>query len=374
MKSGEPFTPGEVLVVSKGTRYEFEKSQLPEDASEEDLREHLTSKGSDYDTIRLRYDIHRQSLAEIVGTLTGIGAKPKIVRAQNYGQDDLEGKNFAISLGGDGTFLDLASNVTNGILTWGINTDPERSEGALLPTHAQNFERDLSRICKGEYQVMERSRIKVSFYNGEEEERVEADKYALNDILVAEKSPKASMYFMMSLDGGPFERQKNSGLIVTMGTGSTAWYLNAAKLYPEQVEKVLAIEREMYGEGLARKLADQLAPQYQGDRTELYDTILATIMTPPSDDEIQAITQRYMEGIPFDPESNEMRFWTREAIMNRVLANSKPSGSAKEMTIWSRGWNAYLVIDGNSEYEFPNGMKAVLETAEGKELKTVCFS
>lgn len=48
---------------------------------------------------------------------------------------------------------------------------------------------------------------------------------ALNDVFIAEAHAARTTYYELQIDDQPIRKQKSSGIIVSTGTGSTAWYV-----------------------------------------------------------------------------------------------------------------------------------------------------
>lgn len=46
-------------------------------------------------------------------------------------------------------------------------------------------------------------------------------------------------YYYMSIDDGPEEKQKSSGVTVCTGTGSTSWFFHINHILAEDVKKIL---------------------------------------------------------------------------------------------------------------------------------------
>lgn len=129
-----------------------------------------------------------------------------------------DGVDLVISVGGDGTFI-RASHFVKDTLILGINSEPEKSEGYLKSLKADELD-FLYEILEGRFNLIERQRIKV-ILNG-----VEVEKIALNDVYIGTSMQfHASRYFIDF--NGKKEEQRSSGVIVSTGTGSSAWYKSA---------------------------------------------------------------------------------------------------------------------------------------------------
>ena len=131
------FQPKNILILSKLSRYQFEKQQHAKDMSEDEFRKILENRGSDYTLIKYYHNVHKSVEEKIVHAIEKRGLQVKICQRTNYCDNLAEWADLIVTAGGDGTFLLGASKIKNRdkpII--GINTDPTRSEGHLcLPKH-----------------------------------------------------------------------------------------------------------------------------------------------------------------------------------------------------------------------------------------------
>ncbi|OXB66701.1 hypothetical protein ASZ78_013092, partial [Callipepla squamata] len=104
-------------------------------------------------------------------------------------------------------------------------------------------------------------------------------------------------YYEISVDDGPWEKQKSSGLNVCTGTGSKAWSYNINKVANQAVEEILNI---------AKKHGSFNMPL----NTEL----------------VQKVTNDYNDSLLYSPEEPKMFFSIREPIVNRVFSSSRQRG------------------------------------------------
>ncbi len=156
---------------------------------------------------------------------------------------DLQGFDFIISIGGDGTALSASHYLINKPLL-SVNSAPESSEGALTTLTLDKLKEKLVKISKGDFEVESLERIDV-YVNGKVQEPI-----AWNDIFFASvKAYHISKYIVNARIGGVTieEIQKSSGLIFATGAGSTAWYRSAGgKPFGPQEKVFKMIVREPY--------------------------------------------------------------------------------------------------------------------------------
>ncbi|KAM9841572.1 NAD kinase 2, mitochondrial [Aulostomus maculatus] len=382
-KSG--FKPGKVAVVTKTTRYEFEQQRYRyAGLSEEDLKQLLAMKGSSYSGLLERHNIHTNNVEHIVKSLRKEGIEVRVVKRGEYDKDVVQWADAIISAGGDGTMLLVASKVlSNDKPVVGVNTDPERSEGHLcLPVrYTHEFPEALKKLCRGEFRWLWRQRIRLHLEGTginptpvdlhEQQLSLEQHNQAhrittmesqqrtgtlhdsiskpsllpirsLNEIFIGESLSSRASYYEISVDDGPWEKQKSSGLSICTGTGSKAWSYNINKLAEQAVEEILKIGKYQTG-----------------------------LHIPLSREVIEKVTDEYNEALVFSPEDRRLFFSIREPIVNRVFSSSRQRGFASKVCVRSRCWDACMVVDGGTSFEFNDGAIATVSMSEEDQLRTV---
>ena len=131
------FRPQKAVILTKVSRYEFEKLRH-DSLTEKQLEQELTARGSNYAAIRHHHNIHKSLEVSVVEALERAGLETRVVkRNQEYTDELVRWADVIVTTGGDGTFLMGASKIFDrNKPVIGINTDPTRSEGHLcLPKH-----------------------------------------------------------------------------------------------------------------------------------------------------------------------------------------------------------------------------------------------
>uniref|UniRef100_A0A8D3AFG9 NAD kinase 2, mitochondrial n=1 Tax=Scophthalmus maximus TaxID=52904 RepID=A0A8D3AFG9_SCOMX len=250
----------------------------------------------------------------------------------------------------------------------GVNTDPERSEGHLcLPVrYTRAFPEALQKLCRGEFRWLWRQRIRLHLEGTGinptlldlHEQQLSLEQHcqahrittmdgqpgttpppsvpkpsllpvrSLNEIFIGESLSSRASYYEISVDDGPWEKQKSSGLSICTGTGSKAWSYNINKLTEQTVEEVLKIGTYV-------------------------------------------LTDEYNESLVFAPDDRRLFYSIREPIVNRVFSNSRQRGFASRVCVRSRCWDACMVVDGGTSFEFNDGAIATISMSEEDQLRTV---
>ncbi|KAG8599053.1 hypothetical protein GDO81_002861 [Engystomops pustulosus] len=339
----------------------------------------LALKGSSYNGLLQRHNIHSENVEHVVESLRNEGIDVRVVKRRDYDEETVRWADAIISAGGDGTMLLAASKVLDKSKpVIGVNTDPERSEGHLcLPVrYTHSFPEALHKLYRGEFRWQWRQRIRL-FLEGTginltpvdlHEQQLSLEQHskahsagghqeqtsatisgphllpirALNEVFIGESLSSRASYYEISVDDGPWEKQKSSGLNVCTGTGSKAWSYNINKMAPQTVEEILNIVKR-------HKIAN----------VTLNEGL------------IERVTNDYNESLIFNPEEQRMFFSVREPIANRVFSSSRQRGFTSKVSVRSRCWDACMVVDGGTSFEFNDGAIVTISMDGGDALCTV---
>jgi NAD+ kinase len=135
-------------------------------------------------------------------------------------QDDNFSADMAISIGGDGTFLQTASRVGDkNIPILGINTG---RLGFLADISPDKMEGTLDEISHHHYKVEERSVLHLI----SEEPELWKEPFALNEIAMMKHDSSSMISIHTTVNGAYLHTYQSDGLIVATPTGSTAYSLS----------------------------------------------------------------------------------------------------------------------------------------------------
>ncbi|XP_050316092.1 NAD kinase 2, mitochondrial isoform X2 [Anthonomus grandis grandis] len=363
-----------VLVVSKLSRFEFEKKKA-KTLTESKLIDKLRQRGTDIEKMIRHHDLHKKFEENVVNTFSNLGISVKVVNRYDYTADDVVKSDIIIPIGGDGTFLLAASMVNNNEKpVIGLNSDPNRSEGYLcLPKkYSTNIREVIERLHNGNFKWLMRSRIRTTLLVSGKDNFV--PKYmhdndfemfpkksaagtssidgakvlpflALNEVFMGETCSARVSHLQMRLNGSTENTNlKCSGVCVCTGTGSTSWHLSINRLPVQNVAELLRLIDIEATEG-----KDSLA------------TVLGDI---------------YNKNLIFDPADKRMAYTIRELISASVWPDPKgikSRGFAQKIEIKSNCFDASLVIDGGVSFSFNDGTTALLEIRPEDALRTVIF-
>lgn len=128
--------------------------------------------------------------------------------------------DFAISMGGDGTFLKTASRVGDkGIPILGINMG---RLGFLADVSPSDIEKSFNSLYEGNYSIEDRAVIKVET----DGEPFEGCEYALNDVAILKRDTASMISIRTCVDNEYLTTYMADGLVISTPTGSTAYSLS----------------------------------------------------------------------------------------------------------------------------------------------------
>ncbi len=158
------------------------------------------------------YDKHQETMEGVLRTLSLLG-----ITTDTLFRGDLKkvgSYDLVVTIGGDGTFLDVSHYLTDQLLL-GVNAAPLESTGALCRARLDNFLSLMIDLITGKLKprIVPRLQVKVG--------KKEIPYPALNEVLFAHQSPAGTSRYLISF-GKKTEEHKSSGIWVSTSIGSTA--------------------------------------------------------------------------------------------------------------------------------------------------------
>lgn len=202
-------TERKVVLVTRRTRLQELAARYQTLAQARFYLEHLGADFSDY----LREDeAYAHSLEDATGALHRWGRHQVIERAHLpnfiFGAQDI-----VVALGSDGLVANTMKYLDGQPLI-GLNPEPQRWDGLLLPFEASQLHALLPSVAQGRRDTRAVTMAEVSLSDGQ---RLRA----VNDLFIGARTHASALYEIES--GGTRELQSSSGLVVSTGLGSTAW-------------------------------------------------------------------------------------------------------------------------------------------------------
>ncbi|MGB7745873.1 MAG: sugar kinase [Verrucomicrobiia bacterium] len=198
-----------IVLVTRPTRVAELKRRFSTRMQAKFYVSHLGQDFSDYEREDDRY---ATAVREAQQTIDELGHAQVIDRSflTNY---VFGPKDIVVVLGQDGLVANTVKYL-NGQPVIGVNPDPVRWDGQLLPFQMRDLAKVLSEVIAHRRPTKAVTMAKATLNNGEV-------MYAVNDIFIGPRTHGSARY-NISIDGQT-NSQSSSGVIVSTGLGSTGW-------------------------------------------------------------------------------------------------------------------------------------------------------
>lgn len=205
----ERLTENKIVLIKRKTRLEDLIARYNTIAQAKFYIEHL---GSDFSDYILEDEKYKRVISKAHRQLETLGRVQIVDReyVPNYifGDDDI-----VVVIGQDGLVANTLKYLSKQLLI-GVNPDPARWDGVLLPFTVTDLRLITQEVFKGKRQVKEVSMAEAALNDGQ-------TIYAVNDLFIGQRTHVSSRYRIQS--GNRQEYQSSSGIIVSTGLGSTGW-------------------------------------------------------------------------------------------------------------------------------------------------------
>jgi NAD kinase len=159
------------------------------------------------------HDLYMKRINEAELILRSVGLFQRLERnflpSYQFGTDDL-----VVVVGQDGLVANTLKYL-NGQSVIGINPDPHRWDGKLLPFEAGDLDRVVNQTIQGRRELKSVTFAEATTNLGQR-------MLAVNDLFIGPKSHTSARYEIEW--AGQTELQSSSGIIVSTGFGSTGWF------------------------------------------------------------------------------------------------------------------------------------------------------
>lgn len=203
-------TENKIILVVRRTRLDELVARFNTLAQAQFYVEHLGADFSDYQAEHKNY---QKAVTAAETQLKALG------RVQILDRDFLPNFIFAeqdtvVVLGQDGLVANTVKYL-NGQLIVGVNPEPHRWEGVLLPFQVADLSKIIPEVFAHRCQIKEVTMAKATLNNGQ-------NLYGVNDLFIGPKSHTSARYQIQI--GQNQEQHSSSGIIVSTGLGSTGWF------------------------------------------------------------------------------------------------------------------------------------------------------
>ena len=204
-----PASERKVVLVTRRTRYE---ELLARHHTREQAKFYVEHLGADFDDYVAEHETYRAAQAAVLAVLREHGRFQALERRMVpnflFGPEDV-----VVALGQDGLVANTMKYLDRHPLI-GVNPDPQRWDGVLLPFAPRDVATVLPGVLAGQRALRTVTMARAQLANGQV-------LHAVNDLFVGPRSHTSARYELEI--GRAREVQSSSGVIVATGLGSTGW-------------------------------------------------------------------------------------------------------------------------------------------------------
>jgi NAD kinase len=206
----ERLTENKIVLVVRRTRLDELKARFNTEEQARFYVEHLGADFSDYQAEDRRYKSAVREAGDILERLGRI----QVVDRSFIPNFIFGPRDTVVALGQDGLVANILKYL-DGQLLIGVNPDPERWEGVLLPFTVPHLVTLLPEVFAERRPVRTVSMAQAKLNTGE-------TLYGVNDLFIGPRSHTSARYRIQI--GARSESHSSSGIIVSTGLGSTGWF------------------------------------------------------------------------------------------------------------------------------------------------------
>jgi NAD kinase len=203
-------TETKIILVVRATRLSDLKAKF---ATRAQAKFYVSRLGGDFSDYEREDAAYQQAIAQAQHSLSELGRVQLVQRAflPNFvfGAEDI-----VVALGQDGLVANTLKYL-NGQPLVGVNPDPQRWDGQLLPFQVPDLDKVMREVLKGGRKTHEVTMAEATLNTG-------LSLCAVNDLFLGMKSHGSARYRITL--GKAAENHSSSGVIVSTGLGSTGWF------------------------------------------------------------------------------------------------------------------------------------------------------
>ena len=199
-----------IVIVTQKTRLEGLLERFNTRAQAKFWIEHMGLRFEDYDG---EHDTYRRAVDEVRRGAEAFGLKLQQVDRSFLPTLVITPHDLVTCIGRDGLVVNAAKYV-GGRPIVGVNPDPGRWDGVLLPFSPASAGRGLRAVLEGRAPSRRVTMARVALNDGQ-------SLLAFNDFLIGRRDQVSARYVIR--DGQGSEPQSSSGILVATGAGSTGW-------------------------------------------------------------------------------------------------------------------------------------------------------
>jgi NAD kinase len=172
--------------------------------------EHL---GADFSDYQREHATYKQAVAQAQSLLGQLG-RLHVLERQFLPNFVFGERDTVVVLGQDGLLVNAAKYLNRQQII-GVNPDPARWDGVLLPFQVKDLPKIVAEVFQGRRRIQPVTMAQASLNNGQ-------TLYAVNDLFIGQKTHLSARYQIQI--GGNSEQHSSSGIIVSTGVGASGWF------------------------------------------------------------------------------------------------------------------------------------------------------
>lgn len=244
----EPQTENKIVLIVRATRLDELVARYNTEAQARFYIEHLGADFSDYQHEDSRYKAAVNKARECLQEW----GRVQVVDRSFVPNFIFGAKDTVVVLGQDGLVANTLKYLDQQPVI-GVNPDPARWEGVLLPFQVQDLGKLMPEVFRGNRNITEVTMAHAELSDGQ-------SLYAVNDLFIGARSHISARYLIES--GNQKEQHSSSGVIISTGLGATGWFRSL-------MTGALAIAASVSG----KEQVVQNPPMLSRDADHLYFTV-----------------------------------------------------------------------------------------------------
>lgn len=244
----EPQTENKIVLIVRATRLDELVARYNTEAQARFYIEHLGADFSDYQHEDSRYKAAVNKARECLQEW----GRVQVVDRSFVPNFIFGAKDTVVVLGQDGLVANTLKYLDQQPVI-GVNPDPARWEGVLLPFQVQELGKLMPEVFRGNRNITEVTMAHAELSDGQ-------SLYAVNDLFIGARSHISARYLIES--GNRKEQHSSSGVIISTGLGATGWFRSL-------MTGALAIAASVSG----KEQVVQNPPMLSRDADHLYFTV-----------------------------------------------------------------------------------------------------
>ncbi len=243
-----PLTENKIVLITRRTRLDELVARFNTLSQARFYVEHL---GADFSDYVKEHETYLASVALAERTLKEQGRLHTVDRS--FLTNFIFGANdTVVVLGQDGLVANTLKYLS-GQQVVGVNPDPKRWDGVLLPFAASDLSKIIPEVLSAKRPIKEVTMAQAILNNGQ-------NLYAVNDLFVGVRSHTSARYKIKV--GKNEEQHSSSGIIISTGLGSTGWF-----------KSLMAGAVEIASKASGTKVKMSIEPSFPWDSKYLYYTV-----------------------------------------------------------------------------------------------------